>query len=129
MMRTKPLPVRPTATPEERIGEAVRLYDWQIQDILVRLSSCVDPRESAALHAKLTDARSKMDAALAITKAGPLVSINVVESPAFLALVDATLNALRGMPEARARVIEAWQSSARELQQPEPKVLVNATSG
>jgi hypothetical protein len=57
-----PGPVKESATPEERLAEAVRLYDWQIRDLTDRLRGIRDPAEAARLHARITDARAKLDA-------------------------------------------------------------------
>jgi len=46
--------------------EAARTYDWQIQDMTRRLRSCRDPRESASLHARITEARTRLDGTLAM---------------------------------------------------------------
>jgi truncated hemoglobin YjbI len=50
--------------------------------------------------------------------------VNVVQSPAWAAMVECTLDALQTFPEARAAVVDAWQRTARALQQPEPTVLL-----
>jgi hypothetical protein len=57
-----PGPVKENATPEERLAEAVRLYDWQIRDLTDRLRGIREPAEAARLHARITDARAKLDA-------------------------------------------------------------------
>lgn len=55
---------------------------------------------------------------------GKKVVVNVVQSPAFMAMVDTALTALRPWPPARDAVVEAWRETAKELQQPEPTVLL-----
>ena len=52
------------------------------------------------------------------------VVVNVVQSPAFMAMVDVALTALRPWPDARRAVTQAWTQAAKELQQPEPTVLL-----
>jgi hypothetical protein len=63
---TGPTPAKETATPEERLAEAVQLYDWQIRDLSGRVAGCKDPSEAARLHARITESRAKLDATSAL---------------------------------------------------------------
>lgn len=69
-------------------------------------------------------AQNNFDRALGVVGDSKQVTINIVQHPAFVAMVDAALDALRPFPQARAAVVGAWQQAAKELQQPEPTVLL-----
>lgn len=64
-LATPPAPTESDA-PDQRLAESVRIYHWQIRDLTRRLVGLNDPGEAARLHARITDARAKLDAAVAL---------------------------------------------------------------
>lgn len=93
--------VKETATPEERLAEAVNLYAWQIGDLTRRLVGCADPGEAARLHARITDARAKLDATqAALAKNGS----DVTQRPEFAAAVGQYVEAVNATMEDAAGI-------------------------
>lgn len=113
-----PAPAKESATPEERLAEAVQLYDWQIRDLSGRVANCKDPSEAARLHARITEARAKLDATQALlAKNG-----DPTAHPGFAQAVGQYVDTVQGVllspesvgilvadipPEVVARVVEA----------------------
>jgi hypothetical protein len=52
------------------------------------------------------------------------IKVVVTNTPEFLALVDATLDALVPFPAARAAVVARWTQAAKDLEQPPPQVFL-----
>ena len=96
-----PVATKEAATPEERAAEAVRLYDWQIRDLSQRLAGIRDPSEAAKLHARITEARAKLDAAsAAAAKQGG----DVTQHPQFAAAVGLYVEAAHATLEDAAGI-------------------------
>lgn len=69
-------------------------------------------------------AQKELNRVLGAVDDGKKVVVNVVQHPAFMAMVDVALDALRPWPEARAAVVNAWMRAAKELEQPAPQIVI-----